>query len=194
MVGLKISILPFPRFPCAPHPNLNKKRSRDDMNADELPVLFLPEPLVFLILHNRWSELLIPTSWHAKLYGPDGPLNVLGRQLFSALHWPPPASPVWSAQQSVILSSSDVPDLDARELTGIADQLRGWSSRILANTPADRQEVEVAALRSTIERVDQWASSLCTSGDNLGLHRILVNRSRSDFLTSCTDMFTAVQV
>lgn len=175
--------------------SINKIRSLDGSQAHLLPVLLLPEPLVFLLLHGQWSELLVPTSWHNHLYGPHGDLKLAGTSLFSSLNWPPPSSPCWKSDaSSSIVEPQNVPDLNVQELVRVASQLRGWAPQILQSFQGPEMAQQSNMLRGTLERLDVWASALALGNMDLGMYRVRPSVDHATFIHSSADMFTAVRV
>ena len=54
-----------------------------DVNADDVPILLLPEPIVYLIMQGEFSEVMFLLEWHSKLYNSVALLPWSGKQLFS---------------------------------------------------------------------------------------------------------------
>ena len=48
-----------------------------DTTADNVPVLLLPEPIVYLIINKQWQHLVLLTRWHATL------INGYGQSLYT---------------------------------------------------------------------------------------------------------------
>lgn len=62
----------------------------EDPRADDMPVLAVPFPIAFLILHGSWSRLLLRTQWHRSFRNHrdrvcEGPLQ----------NWPPQGAAAW---------------------------------------------------------------------------------------------------
>ena len=86
-----------------------------DTPADDLLVLLLPEPIVYLLSRGQWQDLLLRTSWHHRLVLAHG---ILVPSLpFDAIAWPPENSPTWEqvGMHAATLLVDDPPDLDAQD-------------------------------------------------------------------------------
>ena len=83
-----------------------------DVNADDVPILLLPEPILYLIMQGEFSEVMFLLEWHSKLYNSVAQLPWSGKQLFSGISWPPYGSCVWErvgAHETAACPSDMVP-------------------------------------------------------------------------------------
>ena len=161
-------------------------------------MLYLPEPLVFLIFKGGWTELLMLLSWHSCLWGPQGNLGLQRAPLFHSLPWPPPESPLWDDDDGrdepapVNLRTMDTFDGDA--VRDIAGMLRGWSGRILDGREGEDRRNEEMVLRHILEQLDSWSSAWSAWTGDLQPQRVISDIDRSGFLQASQEMFIAVQV
>ena len=88
-----------------------------DMACDKVPILMMPEPIVYLIAKRKWSTVLLRTAWHEFLVSSTGQRDCDGHYLFPNIHWPPADSPVWELQgQSCTLpGDGDIAELNSQD-------------------------------------------------------------------------------
>lgn len=67
----------------------------DSVDLNEVPILMLPEPIVFLILKGTWSEIVLSAHWHENLCDSQGRLSWRGKSLFQNLDWPTSDAHLW---------------------------------------------------------------------------------------------------
>jgi hypothetical protein len=87
------------------------------MNAAEIPLLCLPEPLSALICTGNWSTLLLRSSWHKMLVDQWGSSNFVDKPLFINLAWPPSSSLVWPIGAGKRVEHAEIPDMSYSSLT-----------------------------------------------------------------------------
>ena len=157
-----------------------------------MPILALPESIAFLVMMGKWTDLVILASWHQYLCDPDnGARSFVGRPLFRIFHWPPQDSLVWQTDLAQTIKHEDIPELNAAELTVIADQIRRWGAGYLHAAPGD---VEVARqadqMRLTIARLQSWASSMAEVEGAVTITHIVPHMR---WRQSCMQMLDAIR-
>ena len=69
------------------------------LDLDEIPILLLPEPIVYLVIaRQEWCDLFFRASWHKSLVGSSGRCwpGPMDMPVFQDVDWPPLDSPVWT--------------------------------------------------------------------------------------------------
>ena len=88
-----------------------------DMACDQVPILMMPEPIVYLIAKRKWSTVLLRTAWHEFLVSSTGQRVCSGHHLFQNIHWPPADSPVWElqGQSRTLPGDGDIAELNSQD-------------------------------------------------------------------------------
>ena len=162
-----------------------------DVEAEEVPVLLLPQPICFLILQRDWKTIMMLTSWHERLRTCEGLTPWRGRPLFD-LQWPPPDSQVWAAafRHRQHLDVESQPEVNSDELLLIASQIRRWSGAVLQALEPGAREDEAAVMRRTVERLEGWASQVAEAEGIVTRRRSLEGRR---WLHGSFKMFSALR-
>ena len=127
--------------------------SIQDAVAD-IPVLLLPEPIVYLIQHRKWKRLLILVRWqrHMLKYNELTPLME---------NWPPQQSPVWAAEG---LSNQPVAmhrKMDGQTFAEVTALLQRLAPAGLASVQDAREKAKMHAdLEDSINTLQSWELSL----------------------------------
>lgn len=143
-----------------------------EQKPHELPVLLLPDPIVYLIWHGRWQHLVFDRSWH------QGVVGYAGGPLFTQLDWPPAQSSFWTdGDEGHAAPQPFEPTLAPENLDRISRYIREWVDVILANArdAAHRQQLE-DQLRTEI------AHSQCVGAQQM--HTILSHPASSGVVLS----------
>lgn len=133
-----------------------------DIDASELPIVTLPEPIVYLIAKRKWDYVWLLTDWHRAVVNGNGK-RFTSQPLFAELAWPPPDSPSWAAGRASDtieeVVQPAVAEMEANELRTIADNIRGWSVSILDSIPDEDIPSRNAGTRgiSLGPRIPLWA-------------------------------------
>ena len=83
--------------------------------ADAVPVLVLPWPVLFLVQSKLWTDLLLLIRWHGAFH-----TNIPGQLSGFLPLWPPPHASVWTAGKQVEVAGPSVPYSEPRALECLA--------------------------------------------------------------------------
>ena len=133
---------------------------QDETVPDDIPMLLLPFPLVFLVMKRQWHSILLLVRWHSCLHEhrhrhPLGPLP----------SWPPTDAPVWRARgqnetphvDDALLSAEP---LNADVLQKFAGIIRGWAPALLNDPPGSTPPATVREdLLHLTRTLDSWGGS-----------------------------------
>ena len=91
------------------------------LDPDEIPILLLPEPIVYLVIaRQEWCDLFFRASWHKSLVGSSGRCwpGPMDMPVFQDVDWPPLDSPVWTCNDredgTAAAHDQPLPDLDGQ--------------------------------------------------------------------------------
>ena len=166
-------------------------------DAQDVPVLLLPESVAFLILSGDWNDIVLQTSWHKRLVTSTGAVPWKTTPLFNELAWPPADSPVW--QKSGLYVSDEptvcIPDLNEYELERIADRLRKWAPTITAaSSDVEQRASDLKDIEDSVQALSGWAAQIAAaSGTECSFHyaKPVTNKK---WRFSVTTFFQAINV
>ena len=151
-----------------------------DTPPSEVPVLFLPEPIVYLVARRRWAQILLLGRWHRHFLAD----NVVSDLLPG---WPPPDSEVWKKELQCE-PRVEVP-FNLETLADMTNQLQRWAPvlQAAAALPEERQETDMQ-LENMIQHLECWTDGL---KEATGVNTIA---SSSRFAHTCGQLFTAMRL
>ena len=124
-----------------------------DLEIKQLPIILVPEPIAFLILQGRWHHIVSRLSWQRGLWA---------EKRVSALlpMWPPPGSEPWRhVGQHLPKVDDQMFDYNPCVCVAMANNLRRWSSTLLADAALLGQEAEeLQHLQQAVGHLEAWAN------------------------------------
>ena len=159
------------------------------ISPDDVPVLVVPFPVVFLIEHRTFEHVILLVRWHAILHG-QRPRWLSHAERVSApkltgpvASWPPDSSPVWDVEaqrQEEVHPPQEIEPLTAQNMEAFANQLRF----LFSDLPPVLDRGTLCEWETLVEQCEAWRTTLMRV-EGMDAHRSGSIVYESEFLVEC---------